>query len=50
MIFEDGFFHADPHPGNFFIEPTAFRGLELAVPAFTQLSSAWRGPSACVQA
>ena len=22
MVFEDGFFHADPHPGNFFIEPT----------------------------
>lgn len=21
MVFEDGFFHADPHPGNFFIEP-----------------------------
>jgi ubiquinone biosynthesis protein len=21
MIFTDGFFHADPHPGNFFIEP-----------------------------
>ena len=21
MIFEDGFFHADPHPGNLFIEP-----------------------------
>ncbi len=21
MIFEEGFFHADPHPGNFFIEP-----------------------------
>lgn len=21
MIFADGFFHADPHPGNFFIEP-----------------------------
>lgn len=21
MIFEDGFFHADPHPGNFFIRP-----------------------------
>ena len=19
MIFEDGFFHADPHPGNFFV-------------------------------
>lgn len=21
MVFEDGYFHADPHPGNFFIEP-----------------------------
>jgi ubiquinone biosynthesis protein len=21
MIFRDGFYHADPHPGNFFIEP-----------------------------
>ena len=21
MVFEDGVFHADPHPGNFFIEP-----------------------------
>jgi ubiquinone biosynthesis protein len=21
MVFEDGFFHADPHPGNMFIEP-----------------------------
>ena len=21
MVFEDGFFHADPHPGNFFIQP-----------------------------
>lgn len=21
MIFEDGFFHGDPHPGNFFVEP-----------------------------
>jgi ubiquinone biosynthesis protein len=20
MIFEDGFYHADPHPGNFFIQ------------------------------
>ena len=27
MIFEDGFFHADPHPGNFFIEPGGRIGL-----------------------
>jgi ubiquinone biosynthesis protein len=27
MIFEDGFFHADPHPGNFFIESDGVIGL-----------------------
>lgn len=27
MIFEDGFFHADPHPGNLFIEPGGRIGL-----------------------
>lgn len=27
MIFDDGFFHADPHPGNFFIEPDGRIGL-----------------------
>jgi ubiquinone biosynthesis protein len=27
MIFEDGFFHADPHPGNFFIEPSGRVGI-----------------------
>ncbi len=27
MIFEDGFFHADPHPGNLFIESSARIGL-----------------------
>lgn len=27
MVFEDGFFHADPHPGNFFIEPEGRIGL-----------------------
>jgi len=27
MIFEDGFFHADPHPGNLFIEPDGRIGL-----------------------
>ena len=27
MILEDGFYHADPHPGNFFIEPSGRIGL-----------------------
>jgi ubiquinone biosynthesis protein len=27
MIFEDGFFHADRHPGNFFIEPAGRVGI-----------------------
>jgi ubiquinone biosynthesis protein len=27
MMFEAGFFHADPHPGNFFIEPTGRVGI-----------------------
>jgi ubiquinone biosynthesis protein len=27
MIFEDGFFHADPHPGNLFVESTSLIGL-----------------------
>ena len=27
MVFEDGFFHADPHPGNFFVEPAGKLGL-----------------------
>lgn len=27
MVFDDGFFHADPHPGNFFIEPGGRVGL-----------------------
>jgi ubiquinone biosynthesis protein len=27
MIFEDGFFHADPHPGNFFVETGGTIGL-----------------------
>jgi ubiquinone biosynthesis protein len=27
MVFEDGFFHADPHPGNFFIEPAGTIGV-----------------------
>lgn len=27
MVFEDGFFHADPHPGNFFVEATGRLGI-----------------------
>ena len=27
MVFEDGFFHADPHPGNFFVEADGRLGL-----------------------
>jgi ubiquinone biosynthesis protein len=27
MVCDDGFFHADPHPGNFFIEPAGHIGL-----------------------
>jgi ubiquinone biosynthesis protein len=26
-VFEDGFFHGDPHPGNFFIEPSGRVGI-----------------------
>ena len=27
MVFEDGFFHADPHPGNFFVQPSGRLGI-----------------------
>lgn len=27
MVFEDGFFHADPHPGNFFVEEDGRLGI-----------------------
>jgi ubiquinone biosynthesis protein len=27
MVFDDGFFHADPHPGNFFVQPNGRFGI-----------------------
>jgi ubiquinone biosynthesis protein len=27
MVFDDGFFHADPHPGSFFIQPSGRIGI-----------------------
>ncbi len=40
MLFVDRLFHADPHPGNFLVEPTGSGGFRLVVLDFGAVSTA----------